>query len=538
MTNTIYTEIHSRSFKIIFMNCHVLLFLLLGCCFLTSCEKHEEAINYHQPIITLSNCNVTSSNTFDVAIYLFKGESFNLNSLQLSLYDMASTDAQPHVVEVDIPQEDRSTFIQTVTVPQAGHDYLVYATLKTDRNTFVSDPVSAVLTQYNWNEGLDFYLGNPVFVPQGEQFCNGDIGICLMPGDSFAISIDDEAHGMPVSIKIGDIPLTAAWTEYYRTDGYSDISVQLPSNFAAGIYDVTVCLEMGNIRMKQKMEVLPWKYSLQYISDHNFPLNSYTSFQIGNLMYYLGINNNEGTSCLSYNISSGTTEHKTAGPPYIDKAISCNNHGYAITTSGQLLKYDPSADRWSDLGQTPMHPDASGYMFFGIGLNLYFGGGAVLSFEKEDIDWYKDFWRYDTNTDKWTQIEDLPFGFVHPIASCSGSDCAYVLIAKGEFWRFDGGSESWSKETRLDYEYYLGSSYASMIEYNDKIIMVGNEYNKSVNVYDPTTHAWNLNCYYNVPFYRNFSYTPAIFVDDDLIQVGPQALYYRDEAVFLNIEMK
>lgn len=116
-------------------------------------------------------------------------------------------------------------------------------------------------------------------------------------------------------------------------------------------------------------------------------------------------------------------------------AISINNLGYIDL--GQLdglgyYQYDPQNNQWTPLASPPPNGDFNNTFPFAIGQYGYYP--ALNS---------TNFFRYDTATDTWTQLNPLPFTNTYGVPTFSLNGKGY--IKKGTaFYAYDPATDSWS----------------------------------------------------------------------------------------------
>lgn len=515
------------------MRSYGLFFLLVGLLFL-SCEKHEEIQDFEPPMIKIVDYEVLSDSSFNVRIRISEGRNAEICQLQVLTYDLANPDSEFFITNVELPNFEmpESEILQDVVVPNVGHDYSVYAQLKTKKNFFLSNPVTILFTNY---EGLVHFYGSPYMsIDAYAPFVGDDIGRCLNPGNTFMFYINNSAVDLITEVLVGDKSV-----DFEKQSG--SVIVRLPESMDAGIYEVTVCLgsKKKTLKVKQKIFIFPWKFSVEEGPNLSFGGLYYCNFQIGDYVYHVDKVNTK------YNIRTRQVEEfsKLLGYPSpvvptntlstkASAATSCCGCGYVIgqnsalgtnsaTTKSALMRYDVATDQWTNLGPSPLPLRGGGWIFFSIDKYLYVGGGLDWSSdEKVPI---RGFWRYDTSTEDWEQMSDLPFEVYRPVGECSDEDCAYVLLNKGVLWKFHADTESWTQEERHVLEYNNDEPDAAMICHNGKLIVVGGVHDSSVCLYDPEARTWRLMGSYNHSVYRPFGELhPAIYMLDGKLYVGPQ----------------
>jgi N-acetylneuraminic acid mutarotase len=167
-----------------------------------------------------------------------------------------------------------------------------------------------------------------------------------------------------------------------------------------------------------------------------------------------------------YDVDKGFWEERKSFPGEMRErgvAFSIDGKGYVglgynrdLDTEelGDFWKYDPDTDEWtevSDFEGTPRYNAIS----FVIGSKAYVGTGY-------DGDQYNsDFWEYDAVSDQWSEIESYPGDKIESGIAFVINDKAYVCSGRNndtynlDFWSYSPGEELWSKLTPdSDESYY------------------------------------------------------------------------------------
>ncbi|TWJ03600.1 N-acetylneuraminic acid mutarotase [Mucilaginibacter frigoritolerans] len=111
-------------------------------------------------------------------------------------------------------------------------------------------------------------------------------------------------------------------------------------------------------------------------------------------------------------------------------------------------KYDPNADKWTQLASCPV----ASYIVnsFSIGTKAYVGMGSGLLFDNS-------FWCYDTSADTWKQIASFPGTYtIFPVCFSSdkygymiggSQDTPNALTNTNDVWRYNPVTDSWQQTT-------------------------------------------------------------------------------------------
>ncbi len=124
------------------------------------------------------------------------------------------------------------------------------------------------------------------------------------------------------------------------------------------------------------------------------------------------------------------------------------------TNLNDWWEYDISTDTWSEKdplpGPTRHHP-----FYFGIDGIAYVGLGHGTEFVN-GLTIYTDFYKFDPETDEWTQLNDFPgearvagtqFDFNGKGYVLSGDGDNHSFMEEGEFWSYEPQSDTWSQLT-------------------------------------------------------------------------------------------
>ncbi|MEN8857152.1 MAG: IPT/TIG domain-containing protein [Flavobacteriaceae bacterium] len=170
---------------------------------------------------------------------------------------------------------------------------------------------------------------------------------------------------------------------------------------------------------------------------------------------------------------------------------------YTSNLSNELWKYSIESNIWSKLSDFPgARRDYPAH--FSIGNDIYIGIGTdIIPYTSIS---YKDFYKYNTSTDEWNQISDLPFDIWGGhrrtgMASFVINNIAY--LAGGAYntgdidaWSYSSNSDSW--EQIADFPVINKESVGFQINGLGYITGGGwgSKYNKSW-VYSPNNNTWD-----------------------------------------------
>jgi len=112
-----------------------------------------------------------------------------------------------------------------------------------------------------------------------------------------------------------------------------------------------------------------------------------------------------------------------------------------------VYEYDISLGFWKTKSSFPGVPRERA-VAFSINGKGYLGTGYNRDQEKEEL---KDFWEYDPETDKWTQLNDFGGSARYNAVGFSLNNKGYVGTGNdgsnynGDFWEYDPSDDSWNE---------------------------------------------------------------------------------------------
>lgn len=144
----------------------------------------------------------------------------------------------------------------------------------------------------------------------------------------------------------------------------------------------------------------------------------------------------------------------SAAPSAVDfqgVGFSVNGNGYIVKNGGQVWKYDPLADAWTQKNNFPgvARPYA---IAFSIGSKGYYGTGG---YGTSGSPLRSDFWEYTPATDTWVQKTNFPGGIRSGAVAFTINGKGYVGLGsassglKNDFWEYNSQSDSWQQKTNF-----------------------------------------------------------------------------------------
>lgn len=112
-----------------------------------------------------------------------------------------------------------------------------------------------------------------------------------------------------------------------------------------------------------------------------------------------------------------------------------------------LWQYDPQADAWTNLGETPMKARVNATMA-GTDGKVYVGLGYSATHAYRDSAYMKDWWEYTPTTGTWKRLADFPNANTVAGVSTASGDAIYVLYGFGYGYtrticQYDISTDTW-----------------------------------------------------------------------------------------------
>lgn len=184
---------------------------------------------------------------------------------------------------------------------------------------------------------------------------------------------------------------------------------------------------------------------------------------------------------------------------YMWKGLSLNNEGHVLLTR-EHWKYDPQTNKWSELKEFPDQ-----YRFdpgiFSANNKIYLVSGK----HKNEVETYyaNDFWEYDNSTDSWTKKEDFPGHARSLSASFSIGSNGYIVAGYFPYsttygdnynddWKFDTTTEKWSNISNYPLSRHLwGVNNFSTTQMGDEVyIGLGHQIENNIYKYSESSNVW------------------------------------------------
>lgn len=535
------------------------IFLTLMAC---SKEEYKEAVNYELPSILMDSCVVSSSNSFTAYMTVDKGESFSNHSLQLLVYDAKDLSNALSTTNVELGEDRVQKVQKTFNVPATDNEYLVSAVLKTEKNSFKSRSLMVSLSKMTTESYLRLW-GQPRYVENSgheagdpSKYATEDIALHFSTRRRFGIIVKAAMKGQPVEVRVGNhiIPINLEdWSGTVNLDNEKDVvfEVNMPDDIEPGTYDVALHWPDAELPMLKKIRILPLKAeeeatpSFSEFADQ--PYGARASFRIGDKMYYYTQVPSILVSC-DLNTKEWTRLNDV---PYdnIRELVSIGSKAYGIIESvvyhddnihysiqNELCEYDSNTDKWRKLADIPVEGGVLNRKMFAAGGNVFICGGILPN---TNID-CMEIWKYEISKGKWTRVADSPTE--EPVLKTGNGDTnGYFITQNGHLWVYNSSKNEWNREARLMPVYYSYTNQYCLLEYNDKLFLVGHKNNSSIYSYDFKTKNWELQGIYNFNSSSLAYNLTSTFHKENLI-LGPMledpGSPFVTNMTFLNFDLK
>lgn len=163
--------------------------------------------------------------------------------------------------------------------------------------------------------------------------------------------------------------------------------------------------------------------------------------------------------------------------------------GWTYLGGGQVsdfYKYDPVADTWTSVAPLP----GTG-RYTGVGLSNGYNGYGGFGYAPLR----NDFYEYNAPNDVWTTVSAFPSTVRQSLVGFTINEfvyvgCGYTYNPLNDFWRYDPNSQTWSQISDYPVPQYAGVGFG----YNGKgIVGLGRDdlsYFDMLYEYDPATNIW------------------------------------------------
>ncbi len=187
------------------------------------------------------------------------------------------------------------------------------------------------------------------------------------------------------------------------------------------------------------------------------------SFVIGEKAYVYG-EHGVSTNLWEYSPKTGNWVQRANSPQHNSSAgfsrigFSIGDYGYLYVSNEYpggpgsfLFRYDPETDTWTERAGCPVER-----LISMVGFSLK-GKGYVGSGLKKSSDVNHEFWKYDPEHDQWSPISDFPGETRTGAVAFTIGDYGYVGLGQkpqaitdesgrlSDFWRYDSETDSWTQ---------------------------------------------------------------------------------------------
>lgn len=152
-----------------------------------------------------------------------------------------------------------------------------------------------------------------------------------------------------------------------------------------------------------------------------------------------------------------TFSNSTHGFLLTGSVLTLLKHGrkrYTLKNSNDFYIYSENENTWHETAKFPGKPRSFAYGIAMEGTNY-----AYMGFGATNLGYLNDFWRYDMNSNEWKELSSCPgYGRKHPTMVAAPIDGKiYVGLGNGkneasgkwenfaDFWEYDTDSDSWTQ---------------------------------------------------------------------------------------------
>lgn len=161
-----------------------------------------------------------------------------------------------------------------------------------------------------------------------------------------------------------------------------------------------------------------------------------------------------GVSASSFSQDNWIQRDSVNGPPKSSGAIfSLNDDAYFLTGLDEfsfkrsMYSYDVSQDDWDD--ELSLGGDAGDGLNRGSAIAFSVGGFGFCGLGTGSADYFKDLWKYDAESNTWTQMADFEGTARREAVAFTVGDNAYVGTGQdasgltNDFWQYDYEFNNW-----------------------------------------------------------------------------------------------
>jgi N-acetylneuraminic acid mutarotase len=156
--------------------------------------------------------------------------------------------------------------------------------------------------------------------------------------------------------------------------------------------------------------------------------------------------------------------------------------------------YDPDKGYWAPIDTFPgLGRELA--VSFSVGKKGYVGTGFNRYQEVNKVE-LNDFWEYDSETNKWTQLKNFPAAARYNALAFSNGESGYVGLGYNgnyfnDFWEYHPGNDSWTQIASLIGDKREG---AMAMTINNIVYVFGGDnnasYEQDLYQFDPTSKTW------------------------------------------------
>jgi len=458
---------------------------------LIACTKYEEVEDYTPPTISLDSCITNSSNSFTAYISIDKGESFFNHKIQILLYDVEDVSKEAKCIDVTLGEDRKQKLQQSVIVPNPGHNYIVCALMKTDKNSFKSESTLVTTVENSVSRFLHLY-GVPYYFDSEGIYETEDVKFHIEKDSCIYIRFKKAIQSTtPVQIRVGNKIIDGI-----NLDGTNLIRVDL-KGIEPGTYDVALHLTDAEYPLEKKICILPWTlHEEKTCSMEEFEYLPYAvdnTFRCGDKIYYCMLNS-EWKRIVSYDLNTKQwTKLKDIPYDFLDITVY-NNKAYATTNTyfsidnqdevDYLIEYDPETDSWKSLSPIPVKNVYTERIFA--------AAGSIYIYVRNDLNIDKyDLWKYDLAKKKWSKTGNVPIN-QYILGAVNGENKIYAMTAQGNLWIYDVKNDKWQKETQLLPQYDMLNNKICLILHDGKLYYISDGGAFSIYCYDFSNKNWEM----------------------------------------------
>lgn len=222
------------------------------------------------------------------------------------------------------------------------------------------------------------------------------------------------------------------------------------------------------------------------------------------LEHPLTINNSIGvvsSENFILNYSAPFTEIANLNFGAVEEVYILNDEGYVVLDNTAFWKFNFTSESWTQLATFPgirgtdnkRHRGSGfvkdGLIYYGMGSNANQGcsPNPNLICPGKKIN---DFWKYDPNTNSWTQLNNSPLEGNHTHGFTSKGQS--FIISDDGFYEYDDSSDEWTSRATIPEGFYSFSLFTADLNGNEVVCYRTTTGATSFQVYDPSLESWTL----------------------------------------------